>query len=114
MSAGGTSENTEKETGTKITLSLLKEPVLSFANDSEFTELAAGIGQEVFGERFILEGEDELFLAGDNAYRYFQRTRGVFFDFFWQQFREKNIRFIIRRWSWMKIFFRTVWKRFIR
>lgn len=74
-------KNTEKETGTKITLSLLKEPVLSFANDSEFTELAAGIGQEVFGERFILEGEDELFLAGDNAYRYFQRTRGVFLIF---------------------------------
>ena len=82
LSAGGTSEKVQKnETGTKITLSLLKEPVLSFANDSEFTELAAGIGQEVFGERFILEGEDELFLAGDNAYRYFQRTRGVFLIF---------------------------------
>lgn len=53
--------------------------MLSFANDSEFTELAAGIGQEVFGERFILEGEDELFLAGDVLAT--SRGQGESFDF---------------------------------
>jgi len=30
------------------------------------------------GDRFILEGEDELFLSGDNAYRYFRETKGLF------------------------------------
>ena len=28
--------------------------------------------------KFVLEGEDELFLSGDNAYRYFRETRGLF------------------------------------
>ena len=71
----------ERETGAKISLSILKEPVLAFANDPAFTKLAIGVGREIFGNRFILEGEDELFLAGDNAYRYFQKTRGLFVIF---------------------------------
>lgn len=74
-------QNTEKETGAELTLSILKEPVLSFANDPEFTRNAEEIGKDVFGDRFILEGEEELFLAGDNAYRYFQKTRGIFLVF---------------------------------
>ena len=36
------------------------------------------MGEEVFGDKFVLEGEDELFLSGDNAYRYFRETRGLF------------------------------------
>ena len=36
------------------------------------------MGAEVFGDKFVLEGEDELFLSGDNAYRYFRETRGLF------------------------------------
>lgn len=68
----------EKQTGTRISLSFVKEPVLAFANDDELTKTAAEAGTRVFGERFILEGEDKLFLAGDNAYRYFRKTRGLF------------------------------------
>lgn len=71
----------EIETGAKLKLSFTKEPVLSFANDPEFTRIAEKTGRDIFGERFILEGEDELFLAGDNAYRYFQKTRGLFVVF---------------------------------
>ena len=78
-------KNTEKETGAQITLSFLKEPVLAFANDPEFTRLAEETGKAVFGDRFFLEGEDELFLAGDNAYRYFQKTRGIFLVFLAQK-----------------------------
>lgn len=74
-------QKVEAETGASITLSIMKEPVLAFANDPEFTRMAECTGREIFGERFILEGEDELFLAGDNAYRYFQKTRGVFLIF---------------------------------
>ncbi len=68
----------EKQTGTKIQLSFVKEPVLAFANDEELTKTAEEVGNRVFKERFILEGEDELYLAGDNAFRYFQKTRGLF------------------------------------
>lgn len=68
----------ERKTGTRIEMVFPKEPVLSFENDSALTRLAADAGRKVFGDRFFLEGEDELFLSGDNAYRYFQRTRGVF------------------------------------
>lgn len=71
----------EEETGAGLTLSLLKEPVLPFANDPELTGIAEEVGKEVFGDRFFLEGEEELFLAGDNAYRYFRKIRGVFLVF---------------------------------
>lgn len=74
-------EKIQEETGARLTLSLLKEPVLAFANDPAFTALAEKTGREIFGDRFILEGEEELFLAGDNAYRYFRKTRGLFLVF---------------------------------
>ena len=45
---------------------------------SMITETAKAVGEEVFGDKFVLEGEDELFLSGDNAYRYFRETRGLF------------------------------------
>ena len=44
----------------------------------KLTETAKAVGEEVFGDKFVLEGEDELFLSGDNAYRYFRETRGLF------------------------------------
>lgn len=75
----------EEETGATASLSLLKEPVLAFANDPKLTELAQKTGREIFGDRFFLEGEEELFLAGDNAYRYFQKTRGIFLVFLAQK-----------------------------
>lgn len=68
----------EEKTGVKIQMEFPKEPVLSFANDPELTEIAKTVGEEIFKDRFKLEGEDELFLFGDNAYRYFQKTRGIF------------------------------------
>ena len=68
----------EEETGVRIQLSFTKDPVLAFANDPELTDIAAGVGKEVFGSRFVPEGEQELFLSGDNAYRYFQKTKGLF------------------------------------
>lgn len=71
----------ERQTGTKIEMVFPKEPVLAFANDSGFTETAQEVGREIFGDRFFLEGEEELFLSGDNAYRYFEKTRGIFLVF---------------------------------
>lgn len=71
----------EQETGTEIEMKFLKDPVLAFANDGPFTRIAEGVGREIFKERFLLEGEEELFLSGDNAYRYFRKTRGLFVVF---------------------------------
>lgn len=68
----------EKQTGTQIRMEFPKDPVYAFANDEELTETAKAVGEEVFGDKFVLEGEDELFLSGDNAYRYFRETRGLF------------------------------------
>lgn len=71
-------EEIEKKTGTTIEMKHPKPPVLSFANDPALTALSAKVGREIFGERFHLEGEEELFLSGDNAYRYFRETKGIF------------------------------------
>ena len=68
----------EQQTGTQIRMEFPKDPVYAFANDDELVQTARSVGEEVFGDRFVLEGEDELFLSGDNAYRYFQETRGLF------------------------------------
>lgn len=68
----------EEQTGTVIEMAFTKPPVLSFANDPALTGIGIRVGKEVFGDRFVLEGEDEVFLSGDNAYRYFRRTRGLF------------------------------------
>lgn len=68
----------EKKTGTVIEMEFTKPPVLSFANDPALTRIGSRVGNEVFGDRFVLEGEEEVFLSGDNAYRYFQKTRGLF------------------------------------
>ncbi|MCI5902534.1 MAG: amidohydrolase [Blautia sp.] len=68
----------EKQTGTHIRMVFPKDPILAFANDPEYTKIAAEVGRRIFKDRFLLEGEEELFLSGDNAYRYFQHTRGLF------------------------------------
>lgn len=74
-------KDVEKETGAKVKLLFPKPPVLPFSNDEELTEKARQTGEAIFGERFFLEGEEELFLSGDNAYRYFQKAPGVFLIF---------------------------------
>ena len=71
-------EKIEQQTGTQIRMEFPKDPVYAFANDDELVETAKAVGEEVFGNKFVLEGEDELFLSGDNAYRYFKETRGLF------------------------------------
>lgn len=71
----------EKETGARISMTFPKEPVLPFANDDRLVDLGIQAGKQEFQERFVLEGEEELFLAGDNAYRYFLKSRGLFLVF---------------------------------
>nr|WP_294530544.1 M20 family metallopeptidase [uncultured Blautia sp.] len=71
-------EEIENTTGAQVCLSFPKDPVMPFANDPVLTSIAARTGQEIFGSHFLLEGEDELFLTGDNAYRYYQETKGLF------------------------------------
>ena len=68
----------EEVTGAQVCLSFPKDPVLPFANDPTLTAIAADTGRKIFGSHFLLEGEDELFLTGDNAYRYYQQTKGLF------------------------------------
>ena len=68
----------EARTGTRIEMEYPKPVVLPFANDPWLTKIAEAAGKKVFGKRFFLEGEDQLFLSGDNAYRYFLQTKGVF------------------------------------
>lgn len=68
----------EQQTGTQIRMEFPKDPVYAFANDDELVWTAKAVGEEIFGDKFVLEGEDELFLSGDNAYRYFKETRGLF------------------------------------
>ena len=68
----------EEVTGAQVCLSFPKDPVLPFANDPILTAIAADTGRTIFGSNFLLEGEDELFLTGDNAYRYYQQTKGLF------------------------------------
>lgn len=68
----------EEATGAQVCLSFPKDPVLPFANDPVLTAIAADTGRTIFGSHFLLEGEDELFLTGDNAYRYYQQTKGLF------------------------------------
>lgn len=68
----------EEVTGAQVCLSFPKDPVLPFANDPTLTAIAADAGRTIFGSHFLLEGEDELFLTGDNAYRYYQQTKGLF------------------------------------
>ena len=60
----------EKQTGTQIRMEFPKDPVYAFANDEELTETAKGVGAEVFGDKFVLEGEDELFLSGVQRIQY--------------------------------------------
>lgn len=71
-------KKTEEETGTEILVREPKPPVLPFANDASLTDAVKKAGKKVFKERFWTEGEEELFLSGDNAYRYFQKVKGVF------------------------------------
>lgn len=57
----------EQKTGTQIRMEFPKDPVYAFANDDELVWTAKTVGEEIFGDKFVLEGEDELFLSGDNA-----------------------------------------------
>ena len=45
----------EKQTGTQIRMEFPKDPVYAFANDEELTETAKAVGEEVFGDKFVLD-----------------------------------------------------------
>ena len=92
----------EEVTGAQVCLSFPKDPVLPFANDPTLTAIAADTGRTIFGSHFLLEGEDELFLTGDNAYRYYQQTKGLFCVFLAAVPGEDSIHFIIRSFRLMK------------
>lgn len=68
----------EVETGVKIEMILKEDPVLPLINDKELTKTGSRIGKEIWGNHFVLEGDDKIYLSGDNAYRYFQQVRGLF------------------------------------
>lgn len=71
----------ENMTGTGIEVIYPKPAVLPIINDAGLTKAAKAAGKKVFGDRFILENEEQLFLSGDNAYRYFLQAKGVFLVF---------------------------------
>ncbi len=103
----------EEVTGAQVCLSFPKDPVLPFANDPTLTAIAADTGRTIFGSHFLLEGEDELFLTGDNAYRYYQQTKGLFCVFL-AAVPERSIHFIIRSFRSMKGSFFLVCRPFMR
>ncbi len=70
----------EKETGTRILLSLSDRPTPSIINDRCLVAKALEAGAYVFGPEHSTLSH-ELFLSGDNAALFFQKTRGVFIIF---------------------------------
>ena len=48
-------------------------------NDPFLVKKAADVGKKVYGESFYLT--NKLYLAGDNACLYFDKTRGIFMVF---------------------------------
>lgn len=104
----------EAKTGTRIELEYPKPAVLPFANDPELTRIAETAGRKIFGEQFLLEGEEQLFLSGDNAYRYFLSIQRACSVYFWQEFLIRVIRCIIRNFRLMRIFCHIAWRRCMR
>jgi len=72
-------EKLADETHTKITADISRRPVAPIENDVLLTSKADDIGREVFGSEFY--PVYSLYLAGDNASRYFKHTKGIFMVF---------------------------------
>lgn len=69
----------EQKTGTKILFTANENPVLPIINDARLMREAGRIGQEIWGEEFYWI--DTVYLAGDNAYRYFEEVPGILIVF---------------------------------
>lgn len=69
----------QEETGAQICMTLPEHPTPSIINDAMLVQKALKTGAYVFGSQSHLS--DELFLSGDNAAYFFQKTRGVFLIF---------------------------------
>ena len=72
-------DDISESTGTKIEVSLSENPITPIINDPFLVKKAADVGKKVYGESFYLT--NKLYLAGDNACLYFDKTRGIFMVF---------------------------------
>lgn len=76
-----------EESGAKIEVNL-ESKLPSMVNDYNLVQIGRKIGEDIFKERFVL-GE-KVYLAGDNAAYYFQKTPGIRMVFFAKKENEIN------------------------
>ena len=76
-----------EESGAKIEVNL-ESKLPSVVNDYNLVQTGRKIGEDIFKERFVL-GE-KVYLAGDNAAYYFQKTPGIRMVFFAKKENEIN------------------------
>ena len=76
-----------EESGAKIEVNL-ESKLPSVVNDYNLVQIGRKIGEDIFKERFVL-GE-KVYLAGDNAAYYFQKTPGIRMVFFAKRENEIN------------------------
>ena len=76
-----------EESGAKIEVNL-ESKLPSVVNDYNLVQIGRKIGEDIFKERFVL-GEN-VYLAGDNAAYYFQKTPGIRMVFFAKKENEIN------------------------
>ena len=76
-----------EESGAKIEVNL-ESKLPSVVNDYNLVQIGRKIGEDIFKERFVL-GE-KVYLAGDNAAYYFQKTPGIRMVFFAKKENEIN------------------------
>ena len=76
-----------EESGAKIEVNL-ESKLPSVVNDYNLVQIGRKIGEDIFKERFVL-GE-KVYLAGDNAAYYFQKTPGIRIVFFAKKENEIN------------------------
>ena len=72
-------ENVAAQTETKIEVEISENPITPIINDPLLVKKAAEVGKPIYGDNFFIT--NKLYLAGDNACLYFEKTRGVFFVF---------------------------------
>ena len=76
-----------EESGAKIEVNM-ESKLPSVVNDYNLVQIGRKIGEDIFKERFVL-GE-KVYLAGDNAAYYFQKTPGIRMVFFAKKENEIN------------------------
>lgn len=69
----------EAQYGASIEIQWKPEPILPIVNDHYMVEVGDKVGKEVYGDAF--HPIDYLYLAGDNAFRYFEHCKGIFLVF---------------------------------